>query len=140
MQLLIFILISFMFLLAEMAIMRWIIELIKEDAPVDIFWKWLTGRSWQDMLRDLYESNKKWKNNLGKALGDCQMCLSFWFAPVWFFIYFAFCKIVLGYWITGDIESWWGVIFVNCVWYWIFHALGSMAGWISLMKYKKKKS
>lgn len=143
-DLLIFILITILFLLAENALLRIFYAMIQEDGPIDVLWKFLTGKSYQDMLKDLYGSQKKWKNNLGKALGDCEMCVAYWFVPMWFFCYYLICRLVVHYWITDAITIenkvgyWVAVVFVNIIWYAAVHGIGALAGWISLMKYKSK--
>lgn len=42
---------------------------------------------WQKMLNYLYESQSKLKNLLGKALGDCEKCMSFWASVIATIIY-----------------------------------------------------
>lgn len=132
-----FLIISVFYLLAEVAALRLFFFLIQEGSPIDVLWRWITGRGYQDMLKDLYASNKKWKNNLGKAIGDCEMCLSFWFPPVCFIVYAIFCRLVLHYWITDEVTVIPGACFVNFVWYICLHSISAFMGWIILLKTKK---
>lgn len=94
---------------------------------------------WQRMLEDLYGSDKRWKNLLGKALGDCQQCTSFWFMPLWYLCYYAFCKIVVNVWVTDGIDAWWKIAFVNWLWMTVFWSIGAVFG-LMVVLFKKAKS
>lgn len=85
---------------------------------------------WQDMLADLYASEKKWKNYLGKALGDCQICFAFWFMPFWYMLYVSMGT-TLGIWAIKGI-GW------NIAWYFIFHSIGAIFGLLFIIKRQKK--
>lgn len=84
--------------------------------------------NWQIMLEKLYASEKRWKNNLGKALGDCQMCVSFWFMPLWYIAYLAM-GVAFDIWM---ITGWW-----NILWYVVFHSIGAISGLTMLLKRKR---
>ncbi len=84
---------------------------------------------WRSMLDNLYASDKAWENNLGKALGDCQICFSFWFMPIWFILY-ALLGNALNIW---AINGYW-----NILWYVVFHSIGAIVGLGSLIKIKAK--
>lgn len=57
--------------------------MIAEGGALDVVF------GWQDMLGRLYGGNK-FQKLLGKALGDCKQCTSFWMAVPWFFTYWSF--------------------------------------------------
>ena len=85
--------------------------------------------NWQNMLADLYASEKTWKNNLGKALGDCPTCFAFWFMPIWYVVYILLGK-KLEIWLINGI-GW------NILWYIVFHSIGAVVG-LSFLLTKKK--
>lgn len=85
--------------------------------------------NWQTMLANLYGSEKAWKNNLGKALGDCPHCFAFWFMPMWFILY-ALLGLNLNIWVITGI-GW------NILWYFVFHSIGAIVG-LSFILTKKK--
>src|ERR1700761_4547425 len=78
---------------------------------------------WQNMLNDMYGSKKSWKHNLGKALGDCEMCMSFWGMFLWYWCYFIFLH-TLGAWYLGNIENIGLNILCNIIWYILFQSIG----------------
>lgn len=94
---------------------------------------------WADMLERLYASDRRWKNNLGKALGDCQMCTSFWFTFLWFWVYYFFSRNVLHYFITDEVNSFILKIAVFIVWIIAFNSLSTTIGLFILQLKTKKK-
>lgn len=93
---------------------------------------------WQAMLERLYSSPKRWKNLLCKALGDCEVCTAYWFQPIWFLAYYGFCRLALHYFITDEVSSWYGKVFVGLLWYLVFHGIGAVAGMLTLIRAKMK--
>lgn len=93
---------------------------------------------WQRILKDLYASDKKWKNLLGKAMGDCQLCVSAWFMNVWTIAYYFFSKMVFHYYPTYEVKSIGAKIFVFVIWTLAFHSIGIVMGLSSLIKLKLK--
>lgn len=135
-----FTILTILFWIGGIAIFRLIMDTIKTDAPIDIAWKYLTGRTYQKMLQDLYGSNNKAKNNLGKALGDCEMCASFWFMPFWFAIYYACSKLLVHLWVTDCLMRsntfiyWVEVYFINVIWGAIFISVGAVSSRLLISK------
>lgn len=132
-----FLIITLIYIIAEVAALKWFYLLIQQGAPIDILFKFISGTSYQEMLKNLYGSEKIWKNNLGKALGDCEMCLSFWLPPICFICYALLCRLVLHYWITDEVKSWTAIVFVNFIWYVAIHGICALLGWAALIKTKK---
>ncbi len=91
---------------------------------------------WQKMLAKLYGSNKPWKNLLGKALGDCEMCTAFWFMPAWYALYWVMSRWVLHQFITDKVEHNLAKILVGIVWYFVFHSIGAVYGLVTVIKTK----
>lgn len=138
-----FVILTILFWIGGIAVFRVFMDMIKADAPIDIAWAYMTGRSYQKMLADMYASDNKAINNLGKALGDCEMCASFWFMPIWSIFYYAFCKLISHYWITSyltrphDLIYYVEVYFVNLVWIAIFVSVGSVSSRLLSTLFKK---
>jgi len=123
---LIFILYTLIFWFAGNCILRIFHFAIQPEQALDMIF------GWQRMLNNLYESNNKALNLLGKALGDCQMCMSFWFMILWYWAYF-FTIRSLGLWPFDGILT-------NIIWYIAFHSIGTVAGLFILgIKLKKKR-
>lgn len=119
---LIFILITLLFLSAGACVLRLFFAMIQDGGALDVLF------GWQKMLSRLYGSQSKFKNLLGKALGDCRQCTAFWFMPFWFLCYYAFCKLVLGYWVTDSLEKWYAIGIVNYIWLAVFWSIGGVSG------------
>lgn len=90
---------------------------------------------WQSKLNALYTSKKAWQNNLGKALGDCQMCTSFWFMFLWYWCYFLFMH-VFGLWKLGSIKNSNLMVLCNIVWYMLFQSIGALTSLFAIVKIK----
>lgn len=133
-----FLILTIIFFFAENCMTKLFLEMIKKDAPIDIFWKFLTKRSYQDMLADLFATNIPWKMNLGKAIGDCPMCTTFWIQLIWFPIYALFTYSVLHFWISSPIHNIFLIIIINIIWYCVFHSIGAIIGRIQLISLKQK--
>ncbi len=108
-------------------------KLIAPDGAFDVLFHW------QDMLKRLYASPNRNMNLLGKALGDCHICTAFWFMPMWFAIYCISSNLLLHFWISTPVDSLFGKIFINIIWYIVFHAVGAMGGFITLLRTSFKK-
>ena len=93
---------------------------------------------WQNMLKKLYSSDTKWKNLLGKALGDCEKCMSFWFMPLWFLSYAFLSKALLGFFVTDLVDGWIMKIAVGWIWLIMFWSVGALGGLFMLLKARKK--
>lgn len=127
-----FIIISLLFLIAGNAMLKIFFEMIQSGGALDIVF------GWQKMLERLYGSTKKWKQLLGKALGDCERCTAFWFMPFWFICYYAFSNLVLHRWITTGLDAIWAICLINWIWLSLFWSIGAQWGLLFLL-YKRKK-
>lgn len=93
---------------------------------------------WQDMLGRLYGGNK-FQKLLGKALGDCKQCTSFWMAVPWFFTYWSFSYYIFDYYPTQEMSLIRAVWF-HVFWYVVIHVVSATIGFAVLMaKIKKDK-
>lgn len=128
-----FLVLTVIFWLAGVCVLRLFWSMIQPDALLDRVF------GYRKMLDRLYGAENKYLRSLGDALGNCQMCLSFWFMPVWFACYFFFCRIVLDWFIVDKADSLMGKIFVGIVWYMAFHAIGAISGLTALLKMKFTK-
>lgn len=133
-----FLLLTLFFYFAENCLTTLFLEMIKKDAPIDILWKFLTGHSYQDMLANLFDSDKKWKQNLGKAIGDCPMCTVFWIQLIWYPVYFLFTWCILHWWISTSVHNIFLKIVINFIWYIVFHCIGAIWGRIKVINLQRK--
>ncbi len=149
-NLLIFLIVSLMFLLAGNGILKIFFEMIKTGQALDIVF------GWQNMLIKFYElsqppfgkklsSKNKLYSFLEKSLGGCERCTSFWFMPLWFIIYYLMSKFVFHVWLTDNIHAvgflhWLAICLINWTWYCVFHTLGADSGHFILTKLFKKKT
>lgn len=124
---------TFIMWLAGYAVLRLFYMLIAPDGAFDVLF------GWQAMLRRLYGHPNRNMNLLGKALGDCHICTAFWFMPLWYGVYCLTSHLLLNFWISTPVESLGGKIFINIIWYIVFHAIGAMGGFISLIRFSFKK-
>lgn len=114
-------------------VLRLFFTMIEEGGALDVVF------GWQKMLARLYSGNKA-QQLIGKALGDCKVCTSFWFAIPWFFLYWSFSHILFGYYPTMEIESWFWKITFHVFWYIVIHAVAATVGMVILMiKIRKDK-
>lgn len=130
-----FLIVTVLFWLAGSCILKLFFFMIQQGGALDVVF------GWQRMLNRLFNGNRR-QQLLGKALGDCQMCTSFWFMPFWFICYYFFCKVVMHHWVTDSVSGsfyWPKVIGINILWYWLFHAIGAMVGLVGLTKVLIKK-
>lgn len=132
MQLLTYTLVTIGFVAAGLCWLRLFAIMIAPGQVFDMLF------NWQDMLTRLYQSPKKWKNLLGKALGDCEVCTAYWFQPIWFAAYYVFCRLALHYFITDEVGGWAGKIAVGLLWYLVFHGIGAVGGMLTLVRAKMK--
>jgi len=88
-------------------------------------------------LAKLYRGTKG-QQLLGKALGDCERCMSFWFMPMWFIFYYLFCEHVMGIWITDRVDTTVAAFFLNWLWFAVFQSIGATTGFFVLMLKNKK--
>lgn len=126
-MLILFLLFTLMFLVAGICILRIFMDMIQPGAALDIVF------NWQKMLSRLYGGNKR-QQLLGKALGDCAQCTSFWFMPLWFLCYYITCQLVLNFWVSDVVDTFFGGVFISWVWYAVFHSLGAFFGFLNLRK------
>lgn len=132
MQVLTFLLITVAFVAGGLCWLRLFAIMISRGQILDMLF------GWQNMLERLYGSDKKWKNLLGKALGDCEVCTAYWFQPVWFAAYWLFCRHALHYFITDESASLFGKIVIGVLWYVVFHGIGAIGGMLTLMRAKMR--
>ncbi len=128
---LIFILITIMFLIAGNGIVKIFFEMIRPGGALDVVFKW------QKMLNKLYAKQTKVSLLLENALGGCERCFTFWFMPFWFICYFIVTRFAFHVWITDWCNSLLISILINIIWYGVFHILGAMCGFL-LLKLTKK--
>jgi hypothetical protein len=84
---------------------------------------------WQNMLAKMYSSKYKTIQLFGKALGDCEMCMSFWFNIIWYAVYVAFL------W-----HIWpWHTVWMNIIWFVVYHSIGTIIGLFTIIKLFGKK-
>jgi hypothetical protein len=131
-NMLIFLLWTIIFWMAGNCVLKIFYIAIQEGQMLDLLF------GWQKMLANLYGSKQQWKNLLGKALGDCEMCTAFWFMPAWYALYWLMSKIVLHQFITDRVEHLLSKVLVGVVWYLVFHSIGAICGLLSLTKLKDK--
>lgn len=101
-----FLIFTLLFWAAHSAGLFYFINMIQEGGALD------TLLNYQNLLRRLYASPKLWKNYLGKVLGDCHLCTSFWSG----LIMYVACRVTIsgmGYWV---INGFWA----NLIWGWMF--------------------
>jgi hypothetical protein len=126
-----FILYTICFWFAGACVLKYFFFMIQPEGALDLVF------GWQNMLKKLYNGNKA-SQLLGKALGDCQMCTSFWFMPAWYGCYYLFCHWVLHHWVTDTIDTagwyWTKVSLVNVIWYYVFHSIGAFTGLVTITK------
>lgn len=133
MQLLIFIILTALFVFAGNATLNTLFKMIQPDGALDIMF------GWQKKLDRWYGKAAKGSKRyrwLHDALGGCAMCTSFWFMPLWFAVYYLFTKLTIGWFITDIVSHWLAKIFVFVVWYWIIHMVGAMTGLFFLTRKK----
>lgn len=109
-----FIVFTIIFLLSYGAFINTFFSMIAPNGMLDIVFKW------QRMLDYLYGKEQVGYQLLGKALGNCERCTSFWLAPVWIVIYYVTVRSV-GYWPD------WGIA-VNIIWGWVFWVSAAVYG------------
>lgn len=130
-MLLTFLLYTVLFIAAGNFSLRILYEMVQPEGALDQ----LLG--WQKLLAKLYGGNKA-QQLLGKALGDCERCMSFWYMPAWYIFYYLFCKHVMGMWITDGISSGLACFFLNWLWLAVFWSVGATTGFI-LLTLKRKQ-
>lgn len=120
-----------LFVAASNFALRIIYEMIQHDGAIDVIF------GWQKILAKLYRGNKA-QQLLGKALGDCERCMSFWFMPIWFFAFYLFAKYVMGVWFTDHLTSTVAIWGVNWLMFAAFQSVSATTGFILLL-FKHKK-
>ncbi len=131
-DMLIFLLWTIIFWMAGNCVLKIFYVAIQEGQMLDMLF------GWQKMLANLYGSNKQWKNLMGKALGDCEMCTAFWFMPGWYALYWLMSRLVLHQFITDRVDSVVAKVVVGIVWYLVFHSIGAVQGLVVIFKAKSK--
>lgn len=101
-----FLIFTLLFWAAHSGGLFYFMNMIQEGGALDTLF------NYQNLLRRLYASDKPWKNYLGKAIGDCRICTSFWSAPI-VFIGYAVLLNSMDIWV---IHGFWA----NVVWFWVF--------------------
>lgn len=95
---------------------------------------------WQKMMDKLYAKASKgslFYDWLYNVLGGCPMCMSFWFAPIWFVLYWAFCESVLGWFVYDYAHTVLGKIFSFIFWYFCYWGIGAFVSLLTLTFRKK---
>lgn len=133
-NLLTFIIITILFFLAGGFAFRTFWAMIQPGGAFDIAF------GWQKMMGNLYDKasqGDKRAELLEKVLGGCEQCTAFWFMPIWYGMYYGFCKIVLQYWVTDHLSNWIAIVFINWVWMALFWSIGAVLGLFMILKKKK---
>jgi hypothetical protein len=128
-----FLILTVIFWYAGNCILRLFFAMIQPDAMLDRVF------GYRKLLDRLYGAENKYLRSLGDALGNCQLCISFWFMPLWFICYWIFTRISLDWFITDKAESIAGKIFIGLIWYMAFHAIGAITGLAGLLRMKLMK-
>lgn len=128
---LVYLIYTLFFIAAANCSLRILYEMIQPEGLLDIVF------GWQKMLSKLYGGNKA-QQLLGKALGDCMRCMSFWYMPMWYVFYYLFCEHVMGIWITDNVTSTIATFFVNWLWLAVFWSVGAQTGFL-LLTFKRKQ-
>lgn len=126
-----FLLYTLLFIAASNFSLRILWEMIQPEGALD------QVLGWQKLLARLYRGNKA-QQLLGKALGDCERCMSFWYMPMWFVFYYLFSKNVMQVWITDGLEGNAAIFFVNWLWLAVFWSIGATTGHLLLL-FKRKQ-
>jgi hypothetical protein len=106
--------------------------MIAEGGALDVVF------GWRKMLDNLYGGGKV-KRLIGKALGDCQQCTSFWMAVPWFFLYVKFSYLLFDYYPTQNF-GWFWTITLHVFWFVVMQAILATIGFAILMlKLKRDK-
>lgn len=109
-----FLIFTLLFWAAHCAFLFFFFIMIQAGQALDILF------NYQNLLRRFYASDKTWKNLLGKAIGDCELCTTFWTSPLMFLLYYLFVN-SLGYWIVEGVTA-------NLIWFFVYWVLsGSIA-------------
>lgn len=128
-----FALVTLFFAFAQMAALWLFQRMIARDGLLDQLF------GWQKMLDNLY-GGKKWQQLLGKALGECEMCTAFWFQFPWYALYFGFCKVGIGFFVTDWADNWVAKIFLFLAWMIPFNSVNAITGMMSMIRAKRKMS
>lgn len=126
-----YLLYTLLFIAAANFSLRILWEMIQPDGALDIIF------GWQKLLARLYKGNKA-QQLMGKALGDCERCMSFWYMPMWFVFYYLFCEHVMGIWITDNVAGDVATFFLNWLWLAVFWSVGATTGHFLLL-FKRKQ-
>lgn len=120
-----------LFFIAGPCALKWFEFLIQPRGAFDILF------GYQLMLGKLYNGSQA-QQLLGKALGDCQRCMSFWFGGIWFFVFYGFCNLVLHSWVTAGTSNWISICFINAASFVVFQAICGMLCFLMLTKFMNK--
>lgn len=93
--------------------------------------------NWQAMLKKMYESKYARMQLLGKVMGDCDICVTYWFMFFWFWCYFMFLHLLNFWFITKYIDNIFASIIVNIIWYFLFQSIGTIGTVTQLFKFKR---
>lgn len=115
-----FIIFTLLFWGAQSAALFFFLQMTKEGQLLDILF------GWDKMLNKLYNSEKKWKNLLEKALGGCNICTAFWMSPICFALYCLFAH-SLGIWVISGVLP-------NLIWFWAYWVIGGSVSFHLLKK------
>lgn len=124
---LIYLIVTILFWAAGACMLKWFMLMIEQGGALDVVF------GWQKMLHRLYNGTPA-QELLGKALGDCIKCTSFWFMPIWFACYYIVSKYAFHHWITDTVHNWICIGIINMIWYCLFHGIGGMIGFYAVTK------
>lgn len=122
---------AILFWLSGAALLKWFHFMILPNGAIDVVF------GYQKFLNKLYNGST-YQQLIGKALGDCEMCMSFWFSFIWFFVFYGFCKILLGTWVTNYQSNAGVIIFLNLCAFVLFQPICGFVCFYALTKLFKK--
>lgn len=122
---LMFIVYTVIFWIANIAMAQFLYKAIQQGAMFDVLF------GWQKMLAKLY-SKGGLRELLGKFLGDCAQCFMHFVSIINFAMYAIVMNKWIGVWIENDSEVWYWVL--NVIWYLTYV---SIAWWFALSYHLK---
>lgn len=120
-----------LFCLAGCCIIKWFSFMIQSGGMLDVLF------GYQRMLNSLYNGNI-YQQLFGKAIGDCQMCMCFWFSVIWYWFFYGFCKFHLNIWVTDFVFTHFAIAFLNITAFLLFQPICGMLCFFTLTKLFKK--
>jgi hypothetical protein len=89
---------------------------------------------WQNVLDNL---SRKGYGDVAKFLGHCELCFSHFISVLSYIVFYLFCKHVLGYWLTQNVDILALKILFSLGWWFIY---GGISVTISLWLLRRKNT